>query len=399
MSKIAYIGHSFHEKTGSTVFFIDLLKKQFDVEIIPNYSWATGDLPDLSHLDESYIAVVIFELISEDLLSAIPTRNIVYIPMVDYIINGIDSNKPELFSFRPYSFWEMLAKRGVKIINFSACLQRLCINMGIQSLYVQYFPPPTETPEFGGELSVFYWERSDSISPEIVNTLIGSSIRTIHHHCAPDPGQCKSAMYRKDNGFISMSLTTSTWFADKDEYLRCVEGKSIYIAPRPFEGIGMSFLEAMSMGKAVVAADYPTMNEYIRNGYNGYLFDIQRPKAIDFAKIEEVRRNAYESVVSGRKRWINQSEEIIEWIIKPIEERRRASFINVYRDLGLSPSDCPKINVRTLKVAEPVPESADYVQQSEKGKAKKGFIRRALRFIANITLRELVSPKVTIQVG
>ncbi len=42
----------------------------------------------------------------------------------------------------------------------------------------------------------------------------------------------------------------------------------------------MSFLEAMAMGKAVVAADNPTMNEYLTHNVNGYLFNPEDPRPI-----------------------------------------------------------------------------------------------------------------------
>jgi glycosyltransferase involved in cell wall biosynthesis len=394
MGKIAYIGHSFHEKTGSTVFFIELLRKHFDVEVIPNDSWTTGALPEVKHLDDSYDAVVLFQLVSKELLDAISTRNVVYIPMADYVISGIDRCDSGLLSFRSYSFWEMLAKRGVKILNFSEWVHHLCVNLGMRSRFVQYYPAPAESPDFGGDMSVFYWERVDSISPKTVKTLIGGSATCLHHHRAHDPGQCKDASTRECNPFAPMAVTTSTWFADKEDYLRHVAEKSIYIAPRRFEGIGMSFLEAMAMGKAVVAPDYPTMNEYIRHSLNGYLFDFQNPKSIDFSDISMVRKNAYESVVRGYEKWLSQSESLVDWIRQPCEERRQAVFIDIFRDLGISPQDSPNMNVRTLEYileAEPKSEPKSESEPKTDKKNKGGGFKRILRSVGRTTLGDLFS--------
>jgi glycosyltransferase involved in cell wall biosynthesis len=432
LSKVAFVGHSFHEKTGSTLFFIDLLKKHFDVEVILNDSWATGTLPKVEHLDDSYETVVLFQLVTEELLSAISARNIVYIPMADYIIYRIDTRNSGPLSWRPYSFWEMLSRREVKVLNFSESINRLCVNLGIQSKFVQYYPLPAENPDFKDEISVFYWERDDSITPMTVKALIGSSAKALHHHRAHDPGQSRNAEVRDANPFGEMLVTTSSWFDGKEDYLRKVAEKTLYIAPRRIEGIGMSFLEAMAMGKAVIAPDYPTMNEYIRHGRNGYLFDLQRPGLVDFGNVTEVRRNAYESVVAGRERWIKQSEEIVDWICQPIEERRSTSLIRIYADLGISPDDYPRINFRTLEapVVEivddspqnnammlevpaveivddspqnnarmlevPAVEIVDELEaraEESRKKAKIGSIRKILQFVARITLGELVSPK------
>jgi hypothetical protein len=388
MGKIAYIGHSYHEKTGSTVFFIELLKKNFDVEVIPNDSWTTGALPKVEHLDDSYEAVVLFQLVSEKLLRAIRTKNIVYVPMADYIINGIDNRDAGILSYRPYVFWEMLARRGVKILNFSENVHRLCVNLGMQSRYVQYYPTPVGNLDFGDEVSVFYWERVDSVSPQMVKALIGDSASSLHHHRAHDPGQCKDAEARERDPFAPMRVTTSSWFADKEDYLRHVAAKSVYIAPRCFEGIGMSFLEAMAMGKAVVALDYPTMNEYIRHERNGYLFDFRRPRPIDFGNIAAVRRNAYESVVRGHERWTAQSSGLVDWICQPCEERRQASFLNVYGELGISSADSPKMNVRTL-----VPPDLElHERNKDKSPDEAKGPGRIVRAVARITLGDLVSP-------
>jgi glycosyltransferase involved in cell wall biosynthesis len=69
-----------------------------------------------------------------------------------------------------------------------------------------------------------------------------------------------------------------------------IKQAGIYIAPRKLEGIGISFLETMVMGKAVIAQDAPTMNEYIENGINVYLVDFNKPEPIDLSNIEWVQK-------------------------------------------------------------------------------------------------------------
>ena len=59
---------------------------------------------------------------------------------------------------------------------------------------------------------------------------------------------------------------------DGRAYAPALRRAGIYFAPRLYEGIGISFLEAMAMGKAVVAPDNPTMNEYVTHNVNGFLY-------------------------------------------------------------------------------------------------------------------------------
>ncbi|MDR2337819.1 MAG: glycosyltransferase [Deltaproteobacteria bacterium] len=85
-------------------------------------------------------------------------------------------------------------------------------------------------------------------------------------------------------------MTYSNWFENKSDMTDLIKQAGIYIAPRKLEGIGISFLETMVMGKAVIAQDAPTMNEYIENGINVYLVDFNKPEPIDLSNIEWVQK-------------------------------------------------------------------------------------------------------------
>jgi glycosyltransferase involved in cell wall biosynthesis len=115
-------------------------------------------------------------------------------------------------------------------------------------------------------------------------------------------------------------ITYSDWFESRDEMLEKIGGlikqKGIYIAPREYEGIGLSYLESMAMGKAVIAVDNPTMNEYIKHGINGYLINLKSPNKIDLSNIEQVQKNAYEFMCEGYKKWEEAKSKIIEFIKK-----------------------------------------------------------------------------------
>ena len=91
---------------------------------------------------------------------------------------------------------------------------------------------------------------------------------------------------------------------------------NIYIAPRELEGIGLSFLEAMAMGKVIIASNNPTMNEYIIHNQNGYLYDIINPQPIDFYNFENIKKVTLKFVKNGNFYWENNKKNIIELIKK-----------------------------------------------------------------------------------
>jgi glycosyltransferase involved in cell wall biosynthesis len=298
--KIVFIGHSYHTKTKSADFLVDYLKEFYDVQVILDESWIGKSFPDLSFIDESYLGVIFFQMLPQkSVMDKIKNDNLLHFPMYDHSCR---------FSLR---FWD--GYRNLKIINFSKTMHDQLNSWGFESIYLQYFPKPCDfTP--GKNDEVFFWQRLSNINIKNISKLFGTGNYKIHLHRAIDPG----------NGFVQPSrilekrfnITYSDWFEDKSEILDLIKQKGIYVAPREFEGIGMSFLEAMAMGKAVVAVDNPTMNEYIIDKDNGYLFDPRNPKVIDLTNINEVQRNSFEFIRKGYEEWSAGKHKIIDFIMK-----------------------------------------------------------------------------------
>jgi len=110
------------------------------------------------------------------------------------------------------------------------------------------------------------------------------------------------------------------WFEDKNEYLNLVRDSNIFFAPRLYEGIGMSFLEAMSMGKCVVAPGNPTMNEYITHNKTGLLYDPNDPQPLDFSIAESLGKNARKYIEESYKKWNFNKNELMNFIETPCNE-------------------------------------------------------------------------------
>ena len=299
--KIIYIGHSYHNKTKSTEFLINYLKQSYDVKVISDESWLGKSAPDLSFIDESYLGVIFFQLLPpKEILSNIKNDNITYFPMYDQTGRC------------GFEYWNEY--RNLKIINFSKTLHEKLFNWGFESMYVQYFP---ELKKFipGNKDEAFFWQRLTAVNINSIAKLFGKKDLKLHIHKAIDPDQqfiAPSVEVEK-----RLHITYSDWFETREEMLDLIKQKGIYVAPREYEGIGLSFLEAMAMGKAVIAVNNPTMNEYITHGKNGYLFDLKNPKEIDLSNIEQVQKNTYEFMKKGYEEWEKNKHRIIDFIKKP----------------------------------------------------------------------------------
>jgi len=81
-------------------------------------------------------------------------------------------------------------------------------------------------------------------------------------------------------GFVSQELLPSLYAAS-----------DAFCMPSTFETQGIVCLEAMALGKPVIAAETPVLNEFVKNGYNGERFKAKN--YLDCArKIERVLNNS-----------------------------------------------------------------------------------------------------------
>ncbi len=311
MEKIAFIDHSYHKKTKSSEFFITFLKEKYIVDVIWDESWCNNKPLDVSSIDENYYAVIFWQNIYPETVNKVRSKcaNIIFIPMYDASI------------LAPMEYWNDIM--NVKVINFSKTLHNKTCDLGFQSFYIQYFPDYKFYVKVHGESerkstnSVFFWNRREELNWNVVKELIGNQqIDKIHIHKALDP-DCKFFPPSSEDE-KKYNITYSSWFETRSDYISELNKHNIYIAPRLTEGIGFSFLEAMAMGKAVIAVDAPTMNEYIENGKNGYLFSLDDPIELNMGDILKVQKNARQTVQDGIKKWHEHKEKIYSFIASPI---------------------------------------------------------------------------------
>lgn len=141
-------------------------------------------------------------------------------------------------------------------------------------------------------------------------------MKSVNFHKVIDPGHS----FVPPSGSYNDITTYSEWFDTREEMQRLIGQSAIYMAARPQEGIGMSFLEAMAMGKCVVASDDTTMNEYIVHGENGLLYDYKRPVPLKLYDIRRIQKNTIRYIKKGYLKWEKEKWKILDWIEQPVLE-------------------------------------------------------------------------------
>jgi hypothetical protein len=308
MKQAAFIDHSFKSRSGSSQFFINVLKENYRVDTFWDDSWKKQPGVDLELIGKNnYDLVVFFQVhnVNRSILGKHNIRNAVFVPMYDASY-GVKKTA-----------WQDLAP--YKFINFSRTLHDQLKKLGLNSLNVRYFCPPGENVVFEKHktLKGFFWQRYDRVNWNHISSIIKHApFDRIHIHKAMDPQGFEFYPPSEDE-MRKYAITFSEWSAGRDQYLEAIKQSDVFFAPRKFEGIGMSFLEAMAMGKCVVAPNFPTMNEYIVNGKNGLLYDLEKLTPLNFDHIGDISRNAYESMKTGHAQWKHDRQEILRFCEQP----------------------------------------------------------------------------------
>lgn len=302
--KALYLGHEYHIKTQSTVFLKELLQESFDMTYI-SFNPYTKEYTSDEKFDDNfeYDYLICFQIMPsvQELEMKYKYKKGVLFPMYDATIGLGDE------------WWEQY--KDFVIICFSSTLKKKLKDLDIFSYYIQYFPMPDEIVNWGSEDSLYFWQRRENISLKTVKAVFPADLlNQVHLHKALDPEE----KFDEDDLKLFHSIEISGWETEKKTIKNIMQNSALYMASRQYEGIGMGFLEAMAMGRCVIAPDSATMNEYIQDGYNGFLYKNTIEKKITKQSVRDCQRNAYEYIKKGYEKWQIEKENIVKWICNDI---------------------------------------------------------------------------------
>lgn len=285
--RLLFIDHECHKKTRSTEFFLEILRRSFRIEeLYYSQHYRTGAESEMSGHD----GAVIWEFPVSRKRFYFPGKVNVFVPMYDN----------EWASFWQ---WKRIAWSGMGVISFCDKVSVHARRCGVKNILdVRYFPDPAAFPQAQGDLKrVFLWER-------------GEIDRATAERLFP-PSQ----------GYV-FDVKKADEFLDRDAYLERLSKCGIVIAPRRKEGIGMAFLEAMAMGKCVVANNDATMNEYIKDGETGALFAEGDEMPVGEDKVANVRERVVPASAKFSERWLEDKERINAFLAE--QKPCRPSLLN-----------------------------------------------------------------------
>jgi glycosyltransferase involved in cell wall biosynthesis len=388
--RIAFVDHSYHQKTRSTRFIREAL---FPGQIVEDWwddSWIGGTPVDTERLiSQGYdqIAVCQTETVAEA-LARHGCERVIFIPMWDSC------------QHLPGDWWRALD--GFRIVSFCRALHERVRRYELPSIHVEYYPDPSAVQPVAdfAELRGFFWQRRHDLTWHHVLRLVGNTrFSRLHFHMTQDPSTPLAQQEARPievGGVEPPSpvtqerhhITLSHWFEQQCDYLGVLNGLNVCFAPRPCEGIGFSFLEAMAMGMCVVAPDAPTMNEYITDGVTGLLWNLDQPQSLDFSQAAELGRRARDKVAAGHQKWLSELPVLQEFVEVPSHRLSRLCDSLRFRG-GFIASSAQCANVRHALARIAATAAGD--GRATGGLRTRGFTKRDLAeppliTIATVTL-------------
>ena len=306
--KVLLVDHLCHKKTHSFDFFASILQRDFEVSY--HYYEKHYDCHLTRQEAQKFDYIIYLEFLPGRYRICIPGRKTIFLPMYD---NEWGSKWQ----------WKRIALSGMSVISFCRRVSDLAHRQGVSNLLtVQYFPnQPDDAKLRGNPAIVLFWDRG-SLSFEIVKKLLNpekiSKVIVLRHSGDAPP---VSTISDYDLSAYHVEIK-ETGFMPRDEYLRTIREAGTVIAPREKEGIGMAFLEAMAMGKCVIANDDATMNEYIDHGVNGILYNTNNPRQVDFETIRRVWQSGI-NTEQMKASWAEDAPKIVPFIRNAQEHHPR----------------------------------------------------------------------------
>lgn len=329
---ILFVGHGYHRKTRSSAFFLRLLSKLGSVEEIYDDSYLFGwqRRNFRAHATrQSYALIVVWQIEYAALqLAGLP--NVLFVPMFD--------------SCRELSadFWRRL--NGMKVLAFSLEVYHRAQKGDCRARYVQYWPEAAqpESPVLRRRELAYFWYRRNDIGLSRLEWIchsLGIDELVIHYH--PDPVVTEPIPRQSFLERLSPRINFTDWEDDRKGLIEDLANAACYIASRPFEGIGMAFLEAMAAGCCVVAPRNPTYTDYIVSGENGLLYAPALPGTLPADGVLKLGAAAAAAARAGRERWLATTSELLDWIVSGngagmLLPRRDAKFAET-RPVATSP--------------------------------------------------------------
>ena len=243
--------------------FVLPLEQYAKVTLVP---WDGSNLPHAPQSDE-HLPIVFCQIAPPcEIFERVDATRVVWIPMWDNIRE------------RDQAWWDELPKQ-LRVVGFSRAVVARAQRARLPVLPLTFFADPRQyAPAIWSDgIKLLYWNRVGLVGPDFLRKLCSVlDAETLLFRPDLDPRIDLDRRYELPGrlGRTAVQVISPT---DRESYLAHLQSANVFLAPRPHEGVGMTFIEALASGCAVLAHNAPAMSEYISHSENGFLFEATVP--------------------------------------------------------------------------------------------------------------------------
>ncbi len=297
--KLTFVDIDFHKKTKSGNFLFNLFASYFKINLVWVKSNKNRFIFDCysKNLKEN---IFFFQFLPSFIsLYRLRDKKIIWAPMYD------DIKK------KNYFYWYLLSFFNISIISFSEKINEICKKYGISYLFVRYFPRVKKNKvKKIKKISIFFWYRGTVKISDWIHSINPKHTKEIIYYNLKDPNFSNENINSKLKKKYNIKFYNGTFGKTDNIYRKLVKRCDVYVAPREREGIGHSFLEAMSEGKYILSKNEETMNEYITSPIIGTFFE----NKINFKNVINKKNKRLKKLKILEKNWDKKKFEIIKFI-------------------------------------------------------------------------------------
>ncbi len=294
---ILIVDHICHKMTKSFDFLIKLLSEQFDVDVFYYEKHGVCRIPSDQIARADW--VVFLEFLPWRFRLGVSGKKCLFVPMYDNEWSSVWQ-------------WRRIAKSRMSILSFSSHVTNHALRYGVEPsrlLDVRFAPNPEKYQDMQGDpRKLLLWERGDISFDTIKKCFAPGDLDKILILRHPDERISYSKISDEDKRNYNVEVR-EVGFLPEDEYKALMSECGLYVAPRLKEGIGMAFLEAMAMGKVVIAHNEGTMNEVIEHGKNGWLLNMRKPMQVDLQCLIKIHQRGFDRK-SAYMKWCEDAKKI-----------------------------------------------------------------------------------------
>lgn len=254
-------------KRKSHYFFTDYLSVFFKLDYLVILKSYEKEFLSTALNSNCYDGIIFWgEIFDTKLIKDIVNKNIIFVPMMDYVHT------------KKLAWWYRL--RSCKIICFTNYLFQELKKHQFKVLPLKYCEKSENIFRFGRE--------------KCLNVFINSEI-------VPENKNIIEKIFKKNPINFHKKIQKDT---------------HIYLSLKKYDDIEKEMMKALSMGKVLVGNKTPTMSEYVKHNENGYLYRKDLPLSINFSNLVEIQKKSIENVEVRASQWEDEKKKLIDFLLK-----------------------------------------------------------------------------------